>query len=101
MGIEVAAMTYDKREAGRKFTQRAGIEFPILQDVNQVHVKRFGILNRDYAPGHRVYGIPHPGMLLLDNKGVVRFKLAEEGYRKRPPWPEVLQAARKLAGADS
>ena len=46
--------------------------------------------------GHRAYGIPHPGALLLDADGVVRGKFAIAGYKERPSFEVMLQAASKL-----
>ena len=100
LGIGIAAMTYDSNEDAHKFSRQFGIEFPILQDVDQFHVRRFDILNKDHSPGHWAFGVPHPGILLIDRKGILRFKLAEEGYRERPAWSEVLEAARELDQMD-
>lgn len=99
LGIRVAAMTYDEREQSRKFSRREQVQFPILQDLDAAHAKRFGVLNEQYPPGHRAYGIPYPGILLIDGDGVLRFKFAEKEYQDRPPWPEVMAAARMLSEA--
>ena len=71
-----------------------GIEFTLLQDVEMRHVNAFGVLNTtDYEPGDRAWGVPYPGIFLIDADGVIRFKLAEEGYRIRPDFADVLEAA--------
>lgn len=90
-------MSYDSNETSREFTERHGIRFPILADEKARHVLAFGILNEKYEPGHRAYGIPHPGIFLVDSDGMVVAKFAEEDYRERPDLNVVLDAARKMA----
>jgi len=97
MGINVAAMTYDPYEFLKEVELDEGIEFTLLQDVEMRHVNAFGILNTtDYEPGQRAWGVPYPGIFLIDSEGVIRFKLAEEGYRIRPDFADVLEAAASM-----
>ncbi len=96
LGIRVVAMTYDDHEVSRKFSERSHISYPILKDVDARHVSAFGILNEAYERGHRAYGIPHPGMFLIDADGTIRAKFAEEDYRDRPAFDNVLEAARAM-----
>lgn len=100
LGIHVAAMTYDDHAVSRKFTEKNDLHYPILKDIDAQHVKRFGILNENYEPGHRAYGIPHPGMFLVDDEGIIRAKFAEEDYRDRPAFEEVLKVARSMVNGD-
>ncbi|MBD3648787.1 MAG: redoxin domain-containing protein [Pseudomonadales bacterium] len=96
LGINVVGMTYDPNDVSRKFSEQNDITYPILRDVNAHYVRAFGILNEAYEPGHRAYGIPHPGMFLIDGAGVIRAKFAEEDYRQRPEFEMVLEAAREM-----
>ena len=64
----------------------------MLSDVDTRHVVAFGILNEQYAPGHRFYGIAHPGMLLVDSDGKIIRRFAEASFRERPDYEEVLDA---------
>jgi peroxiredoxin len=96
MGVAVATMTYDSREILKGAEEDYGTTFPLLQDVETRHVSALGILNQQYEPGHRAYGIPEPGIFLLDNTGVIRFKFAEQDYRMRPDFSLVLEAAAAL-----
>ena len=69
-GFGVAAVLYDPQETLRAFSDRWGIEFPLLSDVGSVVIQRYGILNRE-AVGSRVSGIPYPGTFILDPSGRV------------------------------
>ncbi len=87
-------MTYDSLDITAKFAKQRKIDFPILRDIDARHVKSFAILNMNYEPGHRFYGIPLPGILLLDPDGVLLAKFAEEDYKDRPEFTLVIEAAR-------
>jgi peroxiredoxin len=97
MGLNVAAITYDRFEFLKEVELDEGIEFTLLQDVEMRHVNAFGVLNTtDYEPGDRAWGVPYPGIFLISPDGVIRFKFAEEGYRVRPDFADVLEAAASM-----
>ena len=96
VGVNVATMTYDPIATLAEAADEHEATFPLLFDENVTHVNAMGILNTQYEPGHRAYGIPYPGIFLLDSNGVVRFKFAEEDYRVRPDFSLVLEAAADL-----
>lgn len=96
MGISVVALTYDSVELLKTVQEDQNIQFTLLHDEDVSHVNAFGIRNLDYEPGHRVYGIPYPGIFLVDPNGVIKAKFAEERYQDRPPFEDVLEAAAQL-----
>lgn len=94
MGLSIVAMTYDSVDMLKTVEEDQGIEFTLLHDEGITHVNRLGILNdTDYEPGQRAYGVPYPGIFLVDPEGVIRYKFAVEGYRIRPDFADVLAAA--------
>ena len=98
MGINLAAMTYDPVAMLKSVEEDQGITYTLLRDEGISHVNALGILNEDYEPGSRAYGVPHPGIFLISPDGVIRFKFAEEGFRARPDFADVLAAARQMSG---
>lgn len=97
MGVSVVAMTYDSLEILKTVEEDEGVEFPLLRDADMIHINRLGILNdKDYEPGQRAYGVPFPGIFLIDADGVIQAKFAEESYRDRPDFAGVLEAAADL-----
>ena len=97
MGITIAAITYDPYEFLKEVELDEGIEFTLLQDEDRQHVNAFGILNTTlYKPGDRAWGVPYPGIFLIDPDGVIRYKFAEESYRIRPDFADVLEAAANM-----
>lgn len=96
MGLSVVAMTYDSVEMLKAAEEDQGVDFTLLRDEATTHVNALGILNTDYEPGERAYGIPYPGIFLVDADGVIQAKFAEEDYRDRPDFDIVLEAAAGL-----
>ena len=96
MGVNVAAITYDQIETLKTVQEDQDVRFPLLHDEDVKHVNALGIRNLDYEPGHRIYGIPYPGIFLVSPDGVIQAKFAEERYQDRPPFEDVLEAAGKL-----
>ena len=96
MGINVVAITYDSVETLKTVQEDQDIQFPLLHDEAVTIVNAFGVRNLDYEPGHRIYGIPYPGIFLIDPNGVIQAKFAEERYQDRPPFEDVLEAISEL-----
>lgn len=86
-------MTYDSNEDALKFYQQSNLTIPILRDTESVYINALGILNETVDVDHWAYGIPHPGIYLVDRSGVIRAKFAEESYKERPLIDDVLAAA--------
>ena len=98
LGISVAGMTYDSQEILAGFHAEEELGFPLLRDPNGVYVKELGIVNEGYEPGHALHGIPHPGVMWVDQTGVIRAKFAVPGYRQRPPFDALLKHISGLVG---
>lgn len=99
VGVNLAGMTYDSREMLKKFHDDQALDYPLLQDVDATHVKAYQVLNEEYVPGDRGYGIPHPGILFIRPDGIVALKFAVAGYRGRPPLEQVFDAIVELEAA--
>lgn len=98
LGVTVAGMTYDSQEILASFHDKEALGYPLLRDVDQAHVNAFGVRNEDYGPGHSAYGVPHPGIVYIDAKGIVRAKFAAQGYRSRPSFEEVFATVSQMSG---
>ena len=93
-------MSYDSLEILDGFHSAQELPYPLLRDVDAEHVQALGVLNTDYEPGHRGYGIPHPGVLLIGTDGRILKKFAVPGYRERPPFADIMTAVTALAAAE-
>ena len=95
-GFSIIALTYDSPALQAAFIEANGIEFPMLSDVAAQSVQALEILNEDYTPGDDHYGIPYPGIFILDESMTVRGKLFLESYAQRVDASEVLALAKSL-----
>ena len=82
-GIGMVAITYDSPELQQVFIDKFGITIPVLSDIDTLSFKTLGILNEKYQKGEPQYGIPHPGMIVINPQGVVVGKLFLEAYSSR------------------
>jgi peroxiredoxin len=82
-GIGVAALTYDSPALQRKFVERFSITYPMLSDIDATSIGNLGILNADYKPGDSNYGIPYPGVFVVNAEQKIVGKVFVEGYSTR------------------
>ncbi|MEM6579700.1 MAG: redoxin domain-containing protein [Pseudomonadota bacterium] len=97
-GIGLLVITYDQPYVQAAFTAKFDITIPLVSDLSALSFKTLGILNRDYEPGDAQYGIPYPGMIIVDPKGVIAGKLFLESYKARIDSGAALTYARQSLG---
>ena len=94
-GIGMVCITYDAPELQQAFIDKHGIPFPVLSDIDTRSFTALGILNEQYEPGEMAYGIPHPGMFVLDSSGRIAGKIFVEAYSTRVDAESSLAFARQ------
>jgi peroxiredoxin len=99
-GIGMVAITYDDPQLQQGFIDKFGITIPVLSDINALSFKTLGILNGQYQEGDAKYGIPHPGMIVIDPQGVVVGKLFLEAYSSRVDSAAALAFAKEALGSN-
>lgn len=100
-GVAVAASTYDDVEQNAKFKSSEELTYPLLSDQDAKTVKSLGILNEDHEEGSFAYGVPHPGVILVDADGKVVLKRAEEKYSNRPSMDALLEDVKQFTAEAS
>lgn len=95
-GIGVVALTYDKPKLQQAFIDKNGISYPFLSDIDAGTIKALHILNGDYEPGDKNYGIPHPGIFVVSPDLKIVGKIFVDGYSKRVSADAVLAYAQEL-----
>jgi len=95
-GFNIVTLTYDPVETLKLVEEDLDISFVMLHDEAIKHVNAYNILNTQYEPGHFAYGVPQPGIMLVSPEGEILAKFAEENFRVRPDWSDVLTAANSL-----
>jgi peroxiredoxin len=91
LGYAVAAISYDSTEILNSFTQKHNLPYPLLSDQAAATVKAYGILNKDYEVGDDNYGIPYPGVVIINPAGKIDHKYFFKGYRKRVKFLDLYQ----------
>jgi len=86
----VCSISYDTVEILHDFAARRAITFPLLADPDSLIIRRFGLFNETVEAASRDYGIPHPGLLVVDPAGVVLERFFEERYYNRLTMPTML-----------
>lgn len=92
-GIGVVVITYDSPELQQAFIDKFSVTYPLLSDVDASSIIELGILNEEYGPGDPTYGIPHPGIFIIDTEQHVVDKIFLEAYDMRVEAAAVLGLA--------
>lgn len=107
----MVAISYDSVPILRNFSERQHITFPLLSDADSKIIREFGILNEETPKGTPFYGIPYPGIYIVDATGKITGKYFEANFRERddaglillkqfgiqPETPHVSQRAKHLS----
>lgn len=96
-GYSLVAISYDAPEVLAQFRLRRDIGYALISDAESQTIKAFKLLDPQYPPGHRAHGVPQPAIFVVSRTGIVQAKLAEEGYRNRPPVSAVIGAVESAA----
>lgn len=82
-GVGIVVITYDSPELQQAFIDAGGIDYPVISDVDATTMIALGVLNEDYAPGDSAYGIPYPGVFIVNRDNEIAGKVFIESYRER------------------
>lgn len=96
-GYNVVSISYDAPATLAGFAKKFEITYRLMSDRNSATIDAFGIRDPQYKEGSRAYGVPKPAIFIVDRQGIVRAKLAEEGYKTRPPSQAIIAAVDGLA----
>ncbi len=83
-GYRLAAISYDAPETLAAFAEKRAINYTLLSDQGSVTIDAFGLRDKQYPKDSMAYGVPEPAMFVIAPNGVIRARLAEQGYRTRP-----------------
>jgi peroxiredoxin len=92
-GYALAALSYDQPDQLAAFAKKWDIRYVLLSDPKSAMIDAFDIRDPQYQPGSFAFGVPKPAIFVIDRRGVVRAKVAREGYEIRPSDAEILTTA--------
>lgn len=97
-GYTLTAISYDPPEVLAGFAKRQSILYALLSDTNSRMIDAFKLRDPQYKPDSFAYGVPQPSIFIISPKGIVQSKLAEEGYKNRPPVATVIAEVDRVLG---
>lgn len=95
-GYALIGLSYDEPAVLERFAAERKVAWPLLPDPQSKVIDGWGLRDPAYAAGSRAYGVPRPAVFVIDAKGIIRARLMEEDYRKRPQAEAVLAAVDAL-----
>lgn len=90
-GYGVVAISYDSAKILRKFSQTKKLKFSLWSDQQVKTFKAFDVVNTEHEPSDRHYGIPYPGVIVVNKNRQVIHKYFFEGYKKRVKFKTLLK----------
>ena len=98
-GYRLNAISYDAPDVLAKFAAKYGITYQMLSDRGSAMIDAFDIRDPQYKEGSIAFGVPKPVIFIVDRGGIVRGKLAEEGFKIRPPVEAIMATVDALSPA--
>ena len=95
-GYALVGLSYDAVPVLAKFAAERSVAWPLLSDPQSKVIDGWQLRDPAYPAGNLAYGVPRPAIYVIDRKGVIRARLMEDNYRKRPAVEVVLAAVNAL-----
>ena len=95
-GYSLAALSYDAPDVLAGFAAKTGVDYTLLSDEKSAMIDAFGLRDPAYAPGSYAHGVPKASILVVDAKGVLRWKSVMTDYKIRADNATILEAVDAL-----
>jgi peroxiredoxin len=95
-GYNVVSVSYDTPGDMQRFVTTQKPKLTLLSDPRSKSIRAFGILNEEVAKGTRSYGVPYPGVYIVDKNKKVQATFFKEGYKDRPATRDILAKIEQL-----
>ena len=94
-GAQVVGVSVDSVFSLKAFSQTYNLQFPLLSDFNKKVVKLYGVLQDPWV-GLGYKGVSRRAVMVVDKRGMLRYRWATDVPSEEPPYSEVVKAAQKL-----
>jgi peroxiredoxin len=95
LGLKVVTVSVDTVELVKKFADAQRITYTMIADPTGAINEQLGIRDHNYPVGSNAFGVPQPGIFVLDRNRKIVGKYFVQGYRERPDLDQVLRDLRK------
>ena len=96
VGAQLVGISVDSSFSLKAFAQTYNLQFPLLSDFNKKVVKLYGVLQDPWA-GLGYKGVAKRAVMVVDRRGMLRYRWVTDVPSDEPPYDEVLKATQKLA----
>jgi len=96
LGFRVVTVSVDSVELVKKFADSQQITYTMLADPAGDINKRLGIRDESYPVGTKAFGVPQPGIFVLDREQKIIGKYFVPGYRERPDLDGIIKDLENL-----
>lgn len=96
LGFPLVSVSVDTVPLIQAFAAQVAVRYTMLADPNGEINESLGIRDTQYPVGSAAFGVPQPGIFLIDRNRRIVGKFFEKGFRTRPDPQLVLQAIRAL-----
>lgn len=91
LGFPVVTVSVDTVALVKKFADSQHITYTMLADPAGDINKRLGIRDESYPVGSKAFGVPQPGIFVLDRDLKIVGKYFVQGFRERPDLDVIIQ----------
>lgn len=95
-GTQVIGISVDSCFSLKAFAQTYNLQFPLLSDFNKRASRLYGVL-QDPWPGLGYKGVAKRAVMVVDKRGMLRFRWSTDAPSEEPPYAEVAKSVRKLS----
>ena len=95
-GAQLLGISVDSSFSLKAFAQTYNLEFPLLSDFNKKVTKLYGVLQDPWV-GFGYKGVAKRAVMVVDRRGMLRYKWVTDVPSDEPPYAEVVKAAQRLA----
>lgn len=89
-GLSVIGISFDPVDVLKSFSDKNNITYPLLSDAWSKVIRRYGIVLTGIPLDNKWYGVPHPGIYIIDKDLVVVKKHFEKSPDERATVENVL-----------
>ncbi len=95
-GAQLVGISVDSSYSLKAFAQTYNLQFPLLSDFNKKVVRLYGVLQDPWV-GLGYKGVAKRAVMVVDGRGMLRYRWVTDVPSEEPPYADVVKAARKLA----
>ena len=95
-GVQLVGVSVDSSYSLKAFAQTYNLQFPLLSDFNKKVAKLYGVLQDPWV-GLGYKGVAKRAVMMVDGRGMLRYRWATDVPSEEPPYSEIVKAAQKLA----